>query len=142
WRGLKRDAWEGGHRVPLIVRWPGKIKPGSTSAEPTSLTDIMATCAAIVDAKLPHAAAEDSFNMLPVWLGEQKAKTPVRPFLLTQTISLALSLRQGDWKLLDHPGSGGNNYERSADLRPYALPDMAPDAPGQLYNLAADPGET
>lgn len=142
WRGMKRDAWEGGHRVPLIVRWPGKIERGATSAEPTSLTDIMATCAAIVDAKLPRDAAEDSFNMLPVWLGKQQASAPVRPFLLHQTISLALSIRQGNWKLLDHRGSGGNNYERSAELRPYALPDAAPEAPGQLYDLDADPGET
>ncbi len=141
WRGMKRDDWEGGHRVPLIVRWPGRIKPGRTSDEPTSLTDIMATCGAIAGAELPDDAAEDSFNMLPVWLGRQ-GKDPVRPYLLQQTISLALSIRQGRWKLLDHRGSGGNNYERNASLRQYALPELAPKAPGQLYDLAADPGET
>ncbi len=141
WRGMKRDDWEGGHRVPLIVRWPGRIKPGSTSDELTSLTDLMATCGAIVGADLPNDAAEDSYNMLPVWLGMQ-GNDPVRPYLLEQTISLALSIRQGRWKLLDHQGSGGNNYERNATLRPYALPELAPKAPGQLYDLAADPGET
>ncbi len=141
WRGLKRDNWEGGHRVPLIVRWPGHIQPGTTSAQLTSLTDIMATCAAIVGADLPQDVGEDSFNMLPVWLGRQGTK-PVRPFLLQQTISLALSIRQGNWKFLDHPCSGGNNYERNAALHPYALPENAPDAPGQLYDLIIDPGET
>jgi len=140
WRGMKRDNWEGGHRVPLIARWPGKIKPGTTTGQLTSLTDVMATCAAIVGAKPPNNAAEDSYNMLPVLLGTQ-GDEPVRRYLLQQTISLKLSIRRGPWKYLDHKGSGGNNY-RSARLRPYALPDTAPEAPGQLYNLTADPGET
>ncbi len=141
WRGMKRDSWEGGHRIPLIVRWPGRMTPGSTSDQLTSLTDVMATLAAIVGANIPEDTAEDSFNMLPVWLGEQ-GDEPVRPFLLQQTISLAMSIRQGPWKLLDHRGSGGNNYERSPQLKPYALPNTAPNAPGQLYNLETDPGET
>ena len=141
WRGMKRDNWEGGHRVPLIARWPGQIAPGTTSDQLTSLTDLMATCAAIVGTDLPHGAAEDAFNMLPVWLGEQ-GDQPVRPYLLQQTISLALSIRQGRWKLLDHLGSGGNNYERNEMLRQYQLPELAPDAVGQLYDLDTDPGET
>ena len=95
----------------------------------------------LAKAELPADAAEDSFNMLPVWLGEQGDK-PVRPYLLQQTMSLALSIRQGRWKLLDHRGSGGNNYERHEGLRLYALPELAPDAAGQLYDLDADPGET
>ena len=142
WRGMKRDNWEGGHRVPLIVRWPGKIRPGTTSDQLTSLTDLMATCGAIAGAgDLPRDAAEDSFNMLPVWLGKQGEKQ-VRPYLLQQTISLAMSIRQGHWKLLDHRGSGGNNYRRNAALRQYELPERAPNAPGQLYDLDTDPGET
>jgi len=141
WRGMKRDDWEGGHRVPLLVRWPGRIKPGTTSSQLTSLTDLMATCAALVGAELPAGCAEDSFNMLPVWLGDQ-GDEPVRPYQLQQTISFAMSIRQGRWKLLDHRGSGGNNYERHVDLRQYALPELAPAAPGQLYDLDTDPGET
>ncbi|HUV66159.1 MAG TPA: sulfatase-like hydrolase/transferase, partial [Sedimentisphaerales bacterium] len=90
WRGMKRDQWEGGHRIPLIARWPGKIEPGSTTVQMTSLTDIMATCGAIVGAELPNNAAEDSYNMLPVLLGRQ-SKEPVRKYLIQQTISLALS---------------------------------------------------
>ena len=141
WRGMKRDDWEGGHRVPLIVRWPGKVKPGSTTGQMVSLTDIMATCAAVVGAGLPDNAAEDSYNFLPVLLGTQGDR-PVRQYLLQQTISLNLSIRRGPWKYLDHKGSGGNNYERSAMLKPYVLPEKAPTAPGQLYNLQTDPGET
>jgi arylsulfatase A len=123
------------------VRWPAHIQPGRTTAQLTSLTDLMATCAAVVGAELPHDAAEDSFNMLPEWLAAQQLE-PIRPFLLQQTISLDLSIRQGPWKLLDHQGSGGNNYERHPQLRPYRLPERAPEAPGQLYKLDEDPGET
>ena len=70
WRGVKRDNWEGGHRVPLIARWPGKVKAGALAHQTVCLTDIMATCAAVVGAKLPNDAAEDSFNILPILLGE------------------------------------------------------------------------
>ena len=143
WRGVKRDQWEGGHRTPFIVRWPGKVKAGAVCDEPLSLTDVFATCAAIVGATLPNDAAEDSFNMLPVLLGTQ-GKQRVRPYLLQQTWTLKMSIRQGDWKLLDHKGSGGSNYERDGEwgLKQYAIADTDPDAPGQIYNLASDPGET
>lgn len=139
WRGMKRDNWEGGHRVPMVVRWPGKIKAGSISDQTVCLTDMMATCAAIVDAKLPNDAAEDSFNILPILLGKTKEK--IRDFTLHQTMSLKLAIRNGDWKYLDHKGSGGNNYGRGK-LKRLNLPDKAPDAPGQLYNMKSDPGET
>jgi arylsulfatase A len=142
WRGMKRDSWEGGHRVPFIVRWPGHVKPGTTSSQPLSLTDVMATVAAILEAELPNDAAEDSFNMLPALLGEDDA--PIRPYLLHQAFGGArtLSIRRGPWKYIDHTGSGGNRYENDPRLRPLMLPDTAPGAPGQLYNLETDPGET
>ncbi len=142
WRGIKRDSWEGGHRVPFLVRWPARVKPGTTSAQLTSLTDVMATLAAISGAKLPDTAAEDSFNLLPVLRGE--ADAPIRPYLLTQAFAGArtLSIRRGAWKYLDHRGSGGNRYENNPGLTPFMLPETAPDAPGQLYNLDEDPGET
>jgi arylsulfatase A-like enzyme len=141
WRGVKRDQWEGGHRVPFIARWPGKIKAASTSAQTICLTDLMATAAAITGAKLPNNAAEDSFNILPALLG---AKEPARKYTLHQTISLALAIRSGDWKYLDHRGSGGNNYNRGGEwgMKQFALPEQAPAAPGQLYNLKTDRGET
>ena len=141
WRGVKRDAWEGGHRVPFIVRWPGRVKAGTTSDQLASLTDVMATVAAITGADLPQDAAEDSFDLLPVL--ESRATGSVRPYLLTQAAGGArtLSLRRGNWKYIDHAGSGGNNYEKG-EMKPYALPDTAPGATAQLYDLAGDPGET
>ena len=138
WRGMKRDNWEGGHRVPMIARWPGKVKAGSVTNQTVCLTDIMATCAAIVDAKLPNDAAEDSFNILPILLGD--ATGAIRDFTLHQTMSLALAIRKGDWKYLDHQGSGGNRYGQGK-LELYTLSDTAPEAPGQLYHLGDDPGE-
>jgi len=142
WRGVKRDQWEGGHRTPFIVRWPAKVKAGATSDQLLNLTDLFATCAAIVGAEVPNNAAEDSYDMLPALLG--KAGEEIRPYMISQTISNALAIRRGQWKYLDHKGSGGNNYNREGDwgMKPYALPDTDPDAPGQLYNLAEDPGET
>ena len=100
----------------------------------------MATCATLVGADLPHDAAEDSYNILPVLLGAQAEDQPIRKHTLHQTIHLALSIRKGPWKYLDHQGSGGNDYESNEQLHPYVLPERAPDAPGQLYNLDADPG--
>ena len=143
WRGVKRDQWEGGHRVPFIARWPKRIEAGSTSEQTIRLTDLMATCATLTGTTIPRDAAEDSFDILPALLGQAGDK-PIREYTLHQTISLALAIRHGDWKYLDHKGSGGNNYERKGEwgLKQFALPEHAPDAPGQLYNLANDPGET
>lgn len=139
WRGLKRDNWEGGHRVPLIMRWPQTISPASVTDQTVCLTDMMATCAAIVDFALPNNSAEDSFNLLPILA--DSADGPIRDYTLHQTISLALSIRQGKWKYLDHRGSGGNRYNRP-NLQAFTLPNTDPEAPGQLYNLEHDPGET
>ena len=141
WRGMKRDNWEGGHRVPFIVRWPGKVPAGATCDQITSLTDIMATLAEVVGFDLPHDAAEDSVSMLPAWLG--RAKEPIRDYVLQQGFGGArwLAVRRGRWKYLDHKGSGGNNYEKHPLLKKYYIPDNEPDAPGQLYDLKTDPGE-
>ena len=143
WRGVKRDNWEGGHRVPFIARWPGKIKPGTRSSQTLSLTDLMATFAAITNVKLPQGAGEDSVNMLPALIGSDKGKS-IRKYTLHQTISLALAIRRGPWKYLDHKGSGGNNYDRAGrwGMKKYIVPEKEPEAPGQLYNLDTDPGET
>ena len=137
-RGMKRDGWEGGHRVPFIVRWPGKIPAGQVSSQMTNTTDIMATIASVVGYELPDDAATDSFDMVPALLGE---KEPIREHLLTQSFRGEFQVRKGDWKYLDHKGSGGNNYDHET-LKKYALTEDEPEAPGQLYNLATDPGET
>ena len=100
----------------------------------------MATFAALAGANLPKDAAEDSFNFLLVFLGA-RTLAPIRPYTLHQTNRLALAIRRGSWKYLDHKGSGGNRYDRKG-LEQYTLPEKAPDAPGQLYHLGKDPGET
>ncbi|MDB4583187.1 arylsulfatase [Draconibacterium sp.] len=141
WRGMKRDDWEGGHRTPFIVKWPGKVKARSISNQLFSQVDIMATCAEIINAKLPDDAAEDSYNFLPVFLGDQGDK-PVRKYMVQQTNRLELSIRDELWKYLDHKGSGGNDYKNKSELAPYRIEDNDPEAQGQLYNLETDPGET
>jgi arylsulfatase A len=142
WRGMKRDNWEGGHRIPFLARWPARITPGTTTDQTVCLCDVMATCAALVEADLPENAAEDSYDISPVLLGRQPEDQPIREHTLHQTVILALAIRRGPWKYLDHTSSGGNDYENNPMLADYALPDTAPGAPGQLYNLDDDPGET
>ncbi|YCM46385.1 arylsulfatase [Verrucomicrobiaceae bacterium 227] len=141
WRGVKRDAWEGGHRVPFIARWPGRLSRGVVSEQMTNTTDIFATLASVVGYELPDSAATDSFDMVPAMIGSQDPKKSIRPHLLTQSFRGEFQLRVGDWKYLDHKGSGGNGYNDGI-LKKYAIKDTAPEAPGQLYNLAKDPGET
>ena len=99
-RGLKRDVWEGGHRVPLIVRWPGVIAAGRTSGALVGQVDLMATIATAVGCTLPDAAAEDSFDQLPVWRGERES---VRDFLVHNTYPTKWGVRRGDWLLLAQP---------------------------------------
>lgn len=142
WRGVKRDAWEGGHRVPLIVRWPEKIKAATQSDQLTGLIDVMATLASVVGATLPSNAAEDSYDMLAAWTGQ--ATAPIRPHLLMQAFrgKDTLSIRKDHWKYIDHTGSGGNNYDNREGLKAFHIPDIDPTAPAQLYDLKTDPGET
>ena len=145
-RGVKRDGWEGGHRVPFIARWPTRIPKGQVSDQMTNTTDIFATLASVVGYKLPDDAATDSFDMLPAMIGtampgDGDPKKSIRPHLLTQSFRGEFQIRQGKWKYLDHKGSGGNNYAQGT-MEKYALPETAPDAPGQLYDLEKDLGET
>ena len=141
WRGMKRDQWEGGHRIPFVVRWPGQIESGSTCDQTVCLCDMMATCAGITGVDLPNDAAEDSFDISSAMLDKDREGKAVRSHTLHQTPDLSLAIRCGKWKYLDHQGSGGNDYERE-ELKPYALLETEPDAPGQLYDLEVDPRET
>ncbi len=141
WRGVKRDGWEGGHRVPFIARWPSRIPNGQVTGQMTNTTDIFATLASVVGTRLPDDTATDSFDMLPAMLGSQDPKKSIRPHLLTQSFRGEFQLRQGNWKYLDHKGSGGNNYSKGI-LKKYARTEAEPEATGQLYNLSTDPGET
>lgn len=112
----------------------------STSGQLISLTDVMATLAEITGAALPRDAAEDSFSLLPALEG--KTSAPIRPYLLAPAFGgpRTLTIERGNWKYIDHAGSGGNNYTKG-EMAPFALPDTAPGAPAQLYDLASDPGE-
>lgn len=133
YRGHKADIWDGGHRVPFIVRWPGKVAPGTTSDQLVSLVDFMATCADVLQTKLPGNAAEDSVSLLPILLGE--AEGPVREALVHHSISGKFSIRQGRWKLELCPGSGGWSAPRDPQAAKQGLP------PIQLYDMESDPGE-
>ncbi len=140
WRGVKRDQWEGGHRVPTLIRWPARVRGGRVVDETLCLTDIMATLAALTGYSLPGDAAEDSFDFSAVLTGDHGSR-PVREFTIHQTNRLELAIRQGPWKYLDHAGSGGNDYTRR-ELAGFVIDDGAPGAAAQLYNLSNDPGET
>ncbi len=133
WRGYKAHIWEGGHREPLVARWPGKIQPGAVSDELICLTDFMATCAAIVDRELPDGAAEDSFNALPVLLDEA-AGGPIRESVIHHSCFGVFSIRRGDWKLVEGTKTSGG-WPPPRGGRP------EPGAPGQLYDLKDDPRE-
>ena len=141
YRGMKRDGWEGGHRVPLIFRWPGTIPANQVSKQLANTTDIFATLASIIGYTLPDDAAVDSYDLLPALLNDHAVQDAIRPYMLTQSFRGEFQLRQADWKYLDHRGSGGNNYQQGI-LQKYALPESVPDASGQLYHLGDDPGET
>lgn len=133
-RGIKADIWDGGHREPFIARWPGKIPPGTTSSELICLTDLLATCAAIVGAELPDNAGEDSHNILPALLGQNPAE-PIRQAVIHHSGSGMFSIRQGKWKLILGCGSGGFSLPKSYTPKPG-------EPKGQLYNMEDDFAET
>ncbi len=132
WRGEKADVWEAGHRIPFMVRWPGHVPANAVSDETGSLTDLMATLADVLRVKLPDDAAEDSFDLLPVWLGQKHA--PVRKTIIDHSIDGMFTIREGDWKLELGLGSGGFSEPRT--VKP-----VEGGVQGQLYNLKDDPGE-
>jgi arylsulfatase A len=134
WRGTKADLFEGGHRVPFIVRWPGKVAAASTSDQMVSLIDFMATCADLLDVKLPDAAGEDSVSILPILLG--KAEKPVRKTLVHHSVQGRFAIREDHWKLLISPGSGGWSKPRDPEAVKLGLP------PEQLFDMSSDPAET
>jgi arylsulfatase A-like enzyme len=139
-RGAKRDAWEGGHRVPFIARWPGRIKAGAVSDETMCHVDFMATVAAILGEKLPDNAAEDSVNILPVLLGEQRT-SPAREATVHHSGNGKFAIRKGDWVFIDAP-SGDDNGARGEpqwlkDERGYTKHDQ----PGELFNVHDDLAE-
>ena len=134
-RGIKRDTWEGGHRVPFIASWPGVIEPGSVCDRMTSLMDLFPTCADIVGQNLPEDAAPDAMTMLPLLKGED---SEVRPWTIHHSCSGTFAVRKGRWVFIDAP-TGDDNKEPGwfRAERGYT----AHDCPGELYNLEDDISE-
>ena len=133
WRGIKADIYEGGNRVPFLVRWPARVDAGTISNQTVSLVDFMATVAEIVDFELPGDAAEDSHNLLPILT--TNSSDPVREDVILHSSEGMFALRQGDWKFIEGLGSGGFS-------RPVFIEPEENGPYGQLYNLAADPTES
>ncbi len=126
-RGSKSSIHEGGHRVPFLACWPGKIQPGSVSDATICLNDLMATGAEIVGTKLPDNAGEDSVSILPVLLGT--AKDAVREATIHQSPKRELAIRQGPWKLVFAANGKRELYDLKTDI-------------GETKDLAATNPET
>ena len=103
---MKSDAWEAGHRVPFIVRWPGHVAAGSASHHTICFTDVMATLADLVGVALPDNAGPDSFSFSNVLTGKQPADKAVRQELVIQSGGGFMTMRDGNWKLIQGLGSG------------------------------------
>ena len=125
-RGFKGTVFEGGHRVPFVASWPGRIPAGSVSHEPYSLVDLLATAAAIVGEDLPDHSAEDSFSMLPALVTAETVAT-MRTAIVHHSGRGAFALREGRWKIVF-----GRGKER---VQPR-------EGAGYLFDLEADPRET
>lgn len=133
-RGSKSDIWDGGHRIPFIARWPDRVRAGSRSDQTICLTDLMATCADILGAKLPDNAGEDSVSILPALLGTDKA--PLRGSVVHHSINGSFAIRQGNWKLELCADSGGWSDPKPGSKEAKGLPDT------QLYDLSVDLAES
>lgn len=129
-RGMKGDVFEGGHRVPFIVRYPGKVKPGTTSNATTTLANLMATCSELVGNHSAKFKTEDSYSILPILTGKSN-EIAGQPGIVNISSKGYLDIRKGPWKLITQLGSGG--FTVPVDVQP------SPGEPiGQLYNLDTD----
>ena len=140
YRGVKRDIYEGGHRVPFIVRWPGKITPKSISNEVVSQVDLAATFAKIIDYPLGQKEAIDSYNLIPVLEGKKYSK-PLRVATVQNTSPKKFALRQGDWVLIDAP-TGAAKKEKQDYLDYFGLEPYGTGHSGLLFNLKNDPRQS
>ncbi|MDX8339989.1 arylsulfatase [Draconibacterium sp. IB214405] len=134
YRGHKADIFEGGHRVPFMVKWPAGIAPGLISGQTICTTDLMATCADIINTPLADNEGEDSFSMLPLF---EATNQPIREATVHHSINGSFAIRKGAWKLIMCPGSGGWSFPKPGNKE---VIDTLPKY--QLYNLETDPGET
>lgn len=143
-RGVKRENWEGGVRVPFTVRWPARIAPGTVSTHAVSQVDILATIAEITGYKLSGDEAQDSESFLAVLEGVQMPAEQ-RASFITHSVDgqFALVDVTGQWKYIDGTASAGNRVT-SWDADDQVIRNVRGTIrsnPGQLFNLAEDPGE-
>jgi arylsulfatase A-like enzyme len=134
YRGMKSDLFEGGHRIPCLVQWPGKIRYPHTISQTVCLNDFMATFASIIGYNLKDNEAEDSYNLLPAMLKPGYTKK-IREATVHHSINGNFTIRKDKWKLLLVAGSGGWSSPKPG-IEEVGLPDV------QLYNLKQDPSET
>lgn len=138
-RGAKRDLWEGGHRVPFVVRWPGVVRPGTERDALICHVDFMATVADMLEVDLPAEAAVDSISFLPVLKGEL---TSARESVVHHSLTGRFAIRRSDWKLIEAPTGDDNGRFGETEWfraqRGYGAPDGQPK---QLFDLASDPAE-
>ena len=138
-RGLKRDIFEGGHRVPFVMRWPGKIEPGRVAQDLIHQVDIAATIASIVDFPLTISQAVDSYNFLPLLLGKELDQ-PIREVAIQNTFKDGFVIRQGDWVLVER-FSGYHSRVPDWYFEDSKYPVDDRERPGLLFNLETDLGQ-
>lgn len=134
YKGMKADTWEGGHRIPFIVRWPGHVKPGQVSNATTTLANLLATVADITGADRATIQGQDSYSILPVLLGNAES-VPGQDAVVHHSSKGVFAIRSGNWKMIDGLGSGGFS-------EPVSMKALPGEATGQLYNLKNDLSET
>ena len=132
-RGHKADIFEGGHRVPFLVRWPKVVAVGSRCEQTICLTDLLRTCADVLGEPLPESAGEDSVSLLSVLRGGELGSS--RDAVVHHSINGSFAVRQGEWKLILCPGSGGWSVPKPGPARKQGLPLV------QLYDLVVDCAE-
>ena len=132
YRGQKADIYEGGHHVPFIAQWQGKIVPSTTSDQVMSTTDLLATVAGLLKKQLPKSAGEDSYDMWPAYIGQ--TKEPIRDFVVHHSLHGYFSIRKGKWKLTPNLGSGGFSQPQFEDPSEEGFE-------GTLYDMQNDPQE-
>lgn len=136
YRGAKADVFEGGHRVPFVLRWPEHVQKNTVCKQTISQVDFFRTVAELTGAEVPENAGEDSFSLLPL-LKQPARAAPIRPFTIHHSYDGTFALRQGNWKLICGPGSGG-----WSDPKPKEVNNDPAWPALQLYNLESDIAET
>ena len=135
-RGAKRDTWEGGHRVPMIVRWPGVTSAGKTTDALVCMTDWFATFAEMTGQKTAGIGGQDSISLLPVLKGLGPSR---RTSIIHHSPTAHFALRKDEWLFIDHR-TGDSNVEPDSMKKTRGV--VAHSCPGELFNLKDDPQET